>query len=414
MFVQWGLILILNVRIALASLASRKMRSFLAMLGIFLGALAFTAVQNISKAMVLKAEQEVEKLGPNLFLARSGRAHMSRDSARFSDSSRSFTLSDARAVAAHVPAYLNTAPFVVRTMPVRALDIKIPTQLVATTHTYPMVRNFHPAWGRFFTEAEVDGLDRVCVLGKAIAERLFKTPEQALGREVLFFRAMVRVIGVMEEKGSDITGTNQDEQVFVPITTYMRRFANQDWITGVYLNLPPGVDQEAAKNDVTMLLRERHAIGPGEDDDFSVMTAKDTIRLQEQALSLVSTLGLISSSISFAVGGLGILSIMVLLVRLRRTEIGIRRALGARKKDIIAQFLAEAGILAGLGGAFGLTAAFGLTVLVSLVGGFPFVFDPVIFLATLFGSAGLGIVSGAYPAWQAAEVEILTTLQSYG
>jgi len=402
-----------GLRIALASLRTHKLRTALAMLGVFLGALALTGVQHMSAAMVAKAEAEIEKLGPNLFMARSGRLHVRRSgSVRARAEATTFTLADAEALLDHMPAALAGAPFVVEEMPIAAQGTKVQCQLVGTTPGYVGVRSFRPALGRFFTSRENELRAKVCVLGATIAGRLFGRPEAALGREVAFFRARARVIGVMEEKGADITGTDQDEQVFVPVQTFLRRFANQSWISGVYIQLAPGADPEQAKEAATAVLRDRHQIDPaaGEEDDFSVLTARDTIELQQQALDLVGVLGLISSSLSFAVGGLGILSIMVLLVRARRLEIGVRRAVGARRKDIVLQFLAESGVLSALGGLFGVAAGLVLVLPVYALGDFPVVVLPQVILWTLTGSAGLGLAAGAYPAWQASRLQILEVL----
>jgi putative ABC transport system permease protein len=131
----------------------------------------------------------------------------------------------------------------------------------------------------------------VCVLGSNIAERLFGGPDAAVGREVYFFRARLRVVGVCLPKGADIVGTDQDEQVFVPLSTYMRRMANTDAITGVYVELAPGADPEQARSSATGILRQRHGLQPGQPDDFFVLTARDTIELQQQALDLVSSWG---------------------------------------------------------------------------------------------------------------------------
>jgi putative ABC transport system permease protein len=404
-----------SLRVALSSLASHKARAVMAMLGVFVGALALTGVQHASKAMVVQAEREVEKLGPNLFVARAGQIRMRRSGsvrARGEDVT-TFTLGDARVLEENMPRVAQGAPFATRTMPVRHGAVKVLCRLVGTTPEYTGVRNFRPVLGRFFTPEELERKAKVCVLGQKIATRLFGRAEAALGRQVFFFRASVKVIGVMEPKGADITGEDQDEQVFTPITTYMRRFANQDWITGAYLQLEEGADPEAVKASATDILRERHKIGPGQEDDFALLTAKDTMRLQQEALDLVGTLGLISSSVSFAVGGLGIWSVMVLLVRARRLEIGVRRAVGARRKDIVGQFLAEAGLLSGVGGLLGVLAAGVLGLGLYLGGVFPLVYEPVLVTSTLIGSALLGIAAGAYPAWRASRFEVLDVLRAY-
>lgn len=402
----------LSLRVALASLKAHRLRTVLAMLGVFLGALALTGVQHVSMAMVRKAEMEVEKFGPNLFVAQSGQVRFSRSgSVRQDNVAKTFTPSDADALAGGLPGVLAWAPFASAVMPVRAGSSKVSCRLVATWPTFVHVRNFAPDIGRFFTWDEEERRDKVVVLGRKIADRLFGSPEAAVGQEVFFFRAAFRVIGVMEEKGRDLAGDDQDEQVLMPLSTYMRRAANQDWINGSYMQLAPGVDGEALKESAAAILRKRHKIEPGEKDDFSVITAKETIKLQKQALDLVFTLGVISSSISFAVGGLGILSIMILLVRARRLEIGVRRALGAKRRDIVRQFLLEAGMMSAAGGGSGVLASLLLTGGLALAGIFPFVFDAALVTGALAGSALVGVAAGAYPAAQAAGVAILDVLR---
>ncbi|NJB69081.1 putative ABC transport system permease protein [Desulfobaculum xiamenense] len=400
-----------SLRIAANSLRTHKVRTILAVLGVFLGALALTGVQHLSEAMVRKAEVEIEKLGPNLFMARSGRIRWRRGSVQVRGDAATFSMADAHALLDNLPSTLSGAPFTQVTMDIAAEGTKIPSSLIGTTPDYRHVRNTSPEFGRFFSDEDVERRTMVCVLGRAIAERLFRRPEAAVGQEVAFYRARLRVIGVMQAKGADIVGTDQDEQVFVPISTYMRRMANTDAISGVYIELAPGTDAEAAKDTATAILRSRHGIRPGQDDDFAVLTARDTIQLQTQALELVGTLGLISSTVSFAVGGLGILSIMILLVRARRMEIGIRRAVGARRTDIVLQFLFEAGLLSGMGGILGVASALGLVSIVYAVADFPFVYRPVLMGGILTGSVLLGLAAGVYPAWQASRFEVLDILR---
>jgi putative ABC transport system permease protein len=402
----------LSLRIALASLSAHKLRTVLAILGVFLGALALTGVRHVSLAMERKAELEIQRLGPNLFMAVAGQVRFRRSgSVGVRDAATTFTPRSAETLLHELPGALAGAPFVSKTMDVRFQSVKIPAQVIGTQPVYTRVRGFQPEFGRFFSQAEVRDRAKVCVLGRTIAERLFGSPEHALGRTVYFYRANSRVIGVMEAKGADIVGTNQDEQIFVPITTYMRRFSNQNHISGVYIQLAPETDTEMAKEAATAILRRAHHLKEGQRDDFSVLTARDTIRLQEQALALVRTLGNISSSISFAVGGLGILSIMVLLVRARRLEIGVRRATGARRRDIVRQFLMEAGLLSVAGGILGVFGSMLVGLAANTFGGLPLVFDPAITLTALLGAALLGLAAGAYPAWQAARIEILTVLR---
>lgn len=404
----------LSLRIALSSLSTHKLRTVLAMLGVFLGALALTGVRHVSEAMVRKAEIETEKLGPNLLMAMSGKLRFSRGDFRTQPSHKNFRVADALAVLRGLPSAAVGVPYISKTEHIRAGNTRVACQLVATWPDYPRVRAFVPDMGRFFTQEEEDSRAMVCVLGRTIATRLFGDPGKAVGQRVFLYRAGLTVIGVMEEKGADLSGADQDEQVFVPLSTLMRRLDNRWHISGVYIQLADGADFEDAKATAETILRRQHGVGPGapKPDDFTVLTAKDTMRLKQQALDLVRTLGIISSSLSFAVGGLGILSIMVLLVRARRMEIGIRRAVGARRADIVRQFLIESGAMSCVGGAGGVLTALVLLLAVYRFGDFPYVFNVWLILQALAGSAVLGLAAGAYPAWQAGSVQILDVLRN--
>lgn len=405
--------MLLSLKIALQALATHKLRTVLAMLGVFLGALALTGVRHVSKAMVRQAEIEVEKLGPNLFAVMAGQVRFARGGgARTAGGANSFQYEDALALIRSVPGVVKAVPVVLRNMPMRSGNTTVQCQMVGTWADYPAVRNFQADLGRFFTPEEERERAKVAVLGLKIAQRLFGDPQKAVGQVVYVYRAGLTVVGVMEEKGSDISGTDQDEQVFVPISTYMRRMANQTWVTGVFMQMAEGTDFAQTKASATALMRVRHSITGGKRDDFSVLTAEDTMQLKQQALDLVDVLGLISSTLSFAVGGLGILSIMILLVRARRLEIGVRRAMGARKRDIIRQFLLESGVMSAVGGGAGVLTALALLTVVYAVGNFPYVYDGWLIIQALAGSALLGFAAGAYPAWQAANVEVLQVLRN--
>jgi putative ABC transport system permease protein len=215
----------LSLRIALSSLATHKLRTVLAMLGVFLGALALTGVRHVSEAMVRKAEIETEKLGPNLLMAMSGKLRFTRGDFRSQPSHKNFKIADALALMRGLPSAALGVPYIAQTSNIRAGDTRVACQLVATWPDYPDVRAFHPEFGRFLTREEEDSRAMVCVLGRTVARRLFGEPEKAMGQRVFLFRAGLTVIGVMEEKGADSparirrTGLN-------PFPTFMRRRAN--------------------------------------------------------------------------------------------------------------------------------------------------------------------------------------------
>ena len=402
----------INFRMAVSSLSAHKLRAILAMLGVFLGALAFTGVQHVSKIMVRQAELETEKLGPNLYAVVAGTVRFSsRGDVRVSGAVRNFTLSDAQAVIQGVPSVLEGTPYVSQSMPIRGNGNAVDAMVIATRPNYQGIRSFYPEYGRFFNDQEVEDRAMSCVLGRSIAERLFGKAENAVGQRVYMYRASFRVLGVMEAKGADISGTDQDEVMFVPITTYMRRASNQHWVSGVFLRLAKDAGLDSVEASVKGVMRSRHKIDPGEPDDFGALSPRDAVQLQRQALELMTTLGGITSSISFGVGGLGILSIMILVVRSRRVEIGVRRAVGGRRQDIVRQFLFESGLMAAVGGGMGVLVTVVLVVVGCSLADLPVIIDAESLVVTLIGSCLLGVAAGAYPAWQAASIEILDVLK---
>lgn len=405
----------LNLSIALSSLSTHKVRAILAMLGVFLGALAFTGVQHVSKIMVQKAVIETEKLGPNLYAVLAGQVRFRRSGGvRIRQNRANLKLSDARALIDGVPSVLNATPYAYSSFLVKGGGNALTAQVFGTWPSWTEVRSLKVGVGRFFTQQELDTRATVCAVGVTIAERLFGSAEAALGKTVLIYRAPYKIIGVMEPKGRDLVGDNQDEYMFMPLTTFMRRASNQDFLNGVFLRLAKEADISLVEEASRKIMRMRHKIKPGQPDDFSLLSAKDTIRLQRQALDLMSTLGLITSVVSFGVGGMGILSIMILVVRARRVEIGVRRAVGGKRRDIIRQFLFESGLMAGIGGTCGVVVTVVLVVIMSKVLELPLIIDPANLVLTLGGSCLIGLAAGAYPAWQAAHVEILDVLKSEG
>jgi len=405
----------LNLSIAMSSLATHRVRAILAMLGVFLGALAFTGVQHVSKIMVKKAVLETEKLGPNFFAVMAGQIRFRRSgSVSVRTSKANFRLGDARAVIDGVPSVLAGTPYANTSFLVKGDGNAVTAPVFGTWPTWPEVRSLKVGIGRYFTWKEERERAMVCAVGVTVAERLFGSPQKALGKTVLIYRAPYKIIGIMEPKGRDLVGDNQDEFMFMPLSTFLRRASNQNFVSGVFLRLAKEADLGLVEDAARSIIRKRHKLRPGDPDDFSLLAARDTIKLQRQALDLMSTLGLITSVVSFAVGGMGILSIMILVVRSRRVEIGIRRAVGGKRGDIIRQFLFESGLMAGFGGFFGVLATVALVVILSKTLDLPLIIDPANLALTLVGACLLGLAAGAYPAWQAAHIEILDVLKSDG
>lgn len=401
--------------IALKALAAHKLRTALAILGVFLGTLVLTAVTHIGSSILQQADDEVQKLGPNLVQVRAGRVRFSRTATTSVTLGRSTTISmdDARAVRDAVPQIRNMALFLETSKRVRGEGAQSAGQVVGVTPSYKDVRSLEFLSGRFVNGHDEAELAMVCVLGNALAERLFGQAERAQDQNVYIGNGLFRVVGVLTAKGADFGGTSFDEQVFVPLATYQRRVVNTTSLSGFYVNLYDGSDTAAVKRVITGILRKRHRLADSKRDDFRVFAAEDAAKLQNDVLDLVTNLGGLSAMISFAVGGLGIFSIMILLVKARQLEIGVRRAVGASRKVIVRQFLTEAGIMAGAGGVLGVLLGLGLVTAVYAVGGLPFVYEPLFCLLAALASVLVGVLAGAWPARQASLVEVVTALKDW-
>jgi len=402
---------LLDLSIVYNSLRSYKARSILTLLGLVLGTFAVGAVSNISKAMLAKTQEEAESLGKNLVIVRSGRVRQFARVSRFYGEAQNLKIREIARLPSAIPGVEAAVPFIEQGMPVRYMDMNVPAVLVATTEDFPRVRSFFPAAGRFFTGRELAERAKVCVLGDSIAEKLFGSSDP-VGQRVFFFRASVKVVGVMEAKGVDVSGADQDERVFVPLSTHMRRFSNRDYLTGAYLQVDSAQRMEPVKWAVQDLFRRWHRIVPPKEDDVSVLTAKDFIQFQTEAVQLVTSLGLLTAAIAFSVGGLGIFSIMILMVNQRQLELGIRRAVGAKRRDLIGQILSESTLLACFGGAAGLVLTVAFSLAVYRVGDFPTVFSVAGHVFAFTGTLVLGALAGGYPAYRAAKVEPLHVLRN--
>ncbi|MDR2503711.1 MAG: ABC transporter permease [Deltaproteobacteria bacterium] len=403
-----------GLSIALKALSAHKLRTTLAILGVFLGTLVLTAVTHIGSAIILKADLETMKLGPNLVQVRATPIRFGRTSTGASlGITTSITMEDALSIRDSIPEIRDMSMFLQTSRRVRAGSVQTSGQIVGVNASYLPVRSLELLAGRFVLDEDEEEMALVCVLGNTLAERLFGGAEASLGQDVYIANALYRVKGVLEAKGADLGGSSFDEQVFIPLRTYQRRLVNSSRIGGLYMNLYDHSHTAGVKNSITNLLRLRHHIGLGQKDDFSVFAAEDAAKLRNETLELVTRLGALSAGISFIVGGLGIFSIMILLVKARQLEIGVRRAVGASRKLIVRQCFTEAGLMAGTGGAMGVLLSLLLVTAVYKIGELPFVYEPMFCLLATLASAVVGVAAGAWPARQAARVEVVTALKNW-
>ena len=402
----------INLRIALRSLYSFKLRTSLAVLGVFLGTFSLILVSNLADSLAKKGLIELDKLGKNLLAVRSGVVLRPGHATRLFTEAANLSLDDVRAIAAGAPYVTAVSPASFKNFPIRYGGVTLSSILVTgASPNYPEVRNFYPKEGSFITDEENQELARVAVIGKKIAEKLFGS-EAPLGRTILIWRVPCEVIGIMEEKGVDASNVDQDNQIFVPINTFLRRFVNKNYVNYVFVQTADSEALAPAKAEIEQILRLRHHIKPGQKDDFTVLNPKDMLALKSQATAMITILGRISATVSFLIGAIGILSIMILIVSERRLEIGIRRAVGSRKRDIILQFLLESSFISFLGGLAGVVLGLLISVLIFTFSQLPLSISLGGLSIAFTASVMVGILAGIYPSQKATTIQPVDVIRS--
>lgn len=403
---------ILNMKIAFRSLGSFKLRTALAMLGAFLGTFSLIVVSNLSESLSKKTEIEISKLGDNLLIVRSGIVRRVGTVTNLIGEATNLTLGDADAIRQNSIYVKDVSPSANKLYPVRYEGINLSSVLVmGVRHNYTEVRNFKVSSGSFITEDDDTRLAKVAVIGKKVSDKLFGN-EDPLGKFILIYRVPCQVVGILEEKGVDISGLDQDNQIFIPLNTFLRAFVNKSYINNISVKILDDKSSIAAKNEITNILRSRHKITGAKKDDFTVIDLKDVVALSTQAMDMIRILGRVAAIISFIIGGLGILSIMVLIVNERRTEIGIRRAVGSRKRDILFQFLMESSVISWCGGTAGLFLSIIATIIILNIADLPMVISLKGLLITLAATILIGIMAGIYPAKKAIQIQPVSIIRA--
>ena len=413
---------LVSVRIALRALSANKLRAALTMLGMIIGVGAVIAMVSIGKGAQLAVTAQIQSMGTNLLFIRPG-AQREGGVASQQGSRPTLTYDDAIAIAeaSDLPVAL-VAPEFTTFAQILSRGSNVNTRVTGTTPEYEDVRNFHVATGEFVSRQSLDARSLVAVLGANVVANLFGDEDpvgqtikvSVQGRPGVNFR----VIGVMESKGGSGFGS-QDDQIIVPITTMQQRLLAQRTARGapnvstvnVQVTREELMDEAAAR--IGDLLRQRHRVS---EDDFTIQSQADFLKLAGQVTGIMTLLLGSIAGISLVVGGIGIMNIMLVSVTERTREIGIRKAVGARRRDILMQFLIEAVVVSVVGGGVGIVLGFGLSQLVSGidVGGGSKLTAVVTADAVLLAvgvSAAIGVFFGIYPAVRAARLSPIDALR---
>jgi len=404
--------LLLPLKIALRALRVNMMRSFLTMLGIMIGIGAVIVMVAVGAGASKQIADQIATMGSNLILVLPG-STTSGGIRAGGGSAPTLTYDDVKAIRNECPAVSLAAPSVRGTAQVVYGNMNWSTVVQGITPDTLWIREWKTVLGREMTQNDSDTAQKVCALGNTVAETLFGD-EDPTGKQVRVKGVPFTVIGVLEVKGRSPQGTDQDDVIYVPITTAQRKLFGSPIPNTVGVILVQAKDQSLlpqAEKEITALLDQRHRVGPSRDRDFTVRNLTEILAVSQQSSQVMSLLLGAVASISLIVGGIGIMNIMLVSVTERTREIGIRMAIGARESDILLQFLAEAVLLTLLGGIIGMVMGVGSALLISAIFDWPTLISAnAIILAVAFSSA-IGIFFGFYPARKAAQLNPIDALR---
>jgi putative ABC transport system permease protein len=388
------------LRLALSRLRTSRLRAALTMLGVIIGVASVVALVGVGQGTTSNITSSLASLGTNLLTI--------SPTSQGSDGSTSLNLDDAEAIG-DLGSVAGVAPEASTGLTVRAGDETTETAIVGTTADYAAVRAYDVWQGTFLTDVSVARELRVAVLGASTAETLGLGAAD-LGTEISIDGIPFTLIGILQPKGG-ASFQDPDDMVVVPIGTVQKYFVGGDSVRSIGVSVAPTADMAATNAEITALLRERHELATSDEADFDIF---DQTQLLDAASSISGTLTLLLggiASISLVVGGIGIMNIMLVSVRERTREIGIRKAVGARGRDILAQFLVEALTLSLLGGLIGIAVGLGVSALIGQIAGWGFAFNPATLVAAVVFSLLVGVVFGVWPARQAARLDPISALR---
>jgi len=399
-----------NISLSVEILSANKLRTFLSVIGMVVGIASVILMVSAGQGAQKHILDRIRNMGTNLIVVNAGQTQIIAGRQRQMSTVRTLVLEDAEEIARNCSSATSIAPFVSKKLNVRWEDQTANTIVVGMAASGFFIRHFEPTEGRFFTDEESRALKRVAVIGPTVARNLFGE-SNPVGLNIRLGRVPFEVIGMTFPKGIDQNGADQDDLIIVPIGTAMRRLLNVTYIQSIYVQAKDTRSMAKAESEIQELLRVRHRLR-GKPDDFTVQNQETLLATErETSQSMTFLIGSVAG-ISLLVGGVGILAVMLISIRERRGEIGLRRALGARRPDIRMQFLIESVLLAGTGGAIGVIIGIGCAYALSALGYWETLISwPATAAAFLF-SAVLGIFFGIYPASRAASLEPIEALRA--
>ncbi len=399
--------------VAVSALTRSKTRSFLTVLGVIIGVGAVIAMVSIGEGAKARVSATFENMGVNTLSVRSG-SHSHGGVRGGAGSQASLTWDDLTAIQDNIGVATGVAPEVDTGAQVMSDSANWQTQITGSTADWFKVRNWHAAQGEEFSHTEVSTNQKVALLGKTVATNLFGEGVDPTGESIRINRIPFRVIGVLEAKGATPWGSDNDDRVLIPVTTFNQKIAGglRKYLNGTILVTTPNREAtRQAKTQVEELLRRRHKLRPGQDDDFNVRDPTEFAEAQEDSAQTITSLLAGVAMVSLLVGGIGIMNIMLVSVTERTREIGLRMAVGAKQRNVLWQFLIEAVVLSIAGGVLGIAGGVGAAKYMASKFGFPLLIRVDVVILAVAVSAAVGIAFGLYPARKASRLDPIQALR---
>jgi len=396
--------------IAIKSLTGNPLRVALAVVAIMIGVASVIVMVGIGTGAEVEVRRKIEGMGPNLIVVSAARSRTVKGQAGAIGLMTTLILKDAAAIAEECPSVKLVAPAYMKKMPAKFENLSYSATVVGTVPSVQEVRNIAIESGSFFDEDENRLMAPVAVVGPTVVQNLFGG-RHPVGESFRIGKVLFKVIGVTVAKGA-VSGEDADDQIIIPLRTAMNRLMNVTYLSSIFVEAAGFDSIHAAESEIRTLLRERHRLREGTDNDFTIQNQADVIEAQGAVVKTFSLLVASIAVVSLIIGGVGILGVMLLSIRERVSEIGIRRAVGAKRKDILVQFLAESSFLGVVGGLAGLIAGIGGSTLVKQFSGMPVVLSPDYIVLSLVFSVATGLIFGIYPSWKAARLDPIEALNT--
>ena len=402
--------LIKGTRIALKALFSHKLRTALAMTGIVVGICSVIVMVAVGDGAQKQVLSKIQAMGTDLVMVIAGQVKIIAGRQRQTGNVSTLTMRDVKAITEEAQNLKAAAPAQGKKMLVKYETLNTTTSIIGTTEAIIPVRDLSLSSGRFFSEDEDKTAQRVAVIGETVAGNLFEG-KNPVGETVRIGKVSFEVIGVLGKKGTDLVGADQDDVIYIPINTALRHLFNLTYINNIYVQAKSSQHIDKAALEIRDILREKHRLRD-KPEDFTIQSQTEILKSEREITQTFTNLLSTVAGISLLVGGVGILAIMLISIKERTHEIGLRRAVGALKRDLLLQFIVESLVLSLSGGIIGIIFGVALSLGASYFTKWPLSLSfPAIMIAFLF-SAVIGLIFGVYPAAKAARLDPIEALRA--